>query len=72
MRVFKYIQPNEEMQDNEIVTVTEEQIKEEYFKHWKDQCTLCGCPEDFLTFENCLEDWITVNWAWEEGGTNVA
>ena len=40
MRVFKYIQPNEEMQDNEIVTVTEEQIKEEYFKHWKDQCKI--------------------------------
>lgn len=44
--------------------LTEEQIYNEYWDYWCIQMRRVG-KEDMISKERCLEDWITVNWAWE-------
>jgi hypothetical protein len=43
---------------------TEQQILDEYWPFWSNKMKELGrynlmCPD------RCIEDWITVNWAWE-------
>lgn len=51
-----------------IVTVSEEDIKRDYWPYWYDKmCRKFGkeVVDRQYTFEDCLDDWIIVNWAWE-------
>ena len=51
-----------------IVTVSEEDIKRDYWPYWYEKMCKEFGQEDVdskYTFEDCLDDWITVNWAWE-------
>lgn len=67
MRYYSY---NEYTEDEKglVLTVSEEDIRRDYWPFWynkmcekygKDQVDANYC------FEDCLEDWIVVNWAWE-------
>ena len=51
-----------------VVTVSEEDIKLQYWPYWyKKMCERFGqetVDRDY-SFENCLDDWIVVNWATE-------
>lgn len=50
-----------------IVTLSEEKIRQEYYPWWYEQmCKKFGKEkvDETYTFEDCLEDWIVVNWAW--------
>ena len=47
---------------------TEEQIKKSYYPYWQEQMKRRWAGKDWPcanTFENCLDDWIVVNWAVE-------
>lgn len=56
MRTFKYW---DSCEDGDFeVTVTEEDIRRVYFPCWKERSGLTD-------FEQCLEDWIHINWAKE-------
>jgi hypothetical protein len=73
MRYFSYNEydPNSPFADETggyIVTVSEDDIKRTYWPYWYNR--MCAKYEqayidENYTFEDCLEDWIVVNWAWE-------
>ena len=58
MRSYMYADPGGEY------ILTEEQIYNEYWDYWCAQMRKVG-KEDMISKERCLEDWITVYWAWE-------
>ena len=64
MRVFKY----NEYEDTEPRLITEQEIRVEYWPYWYERmCKKFGKEEvdSKFTFEDCLDDWVIVNWAWE-------
>jgi hypothetical protein len=45
-------------------TVTDEEILREYFPYWQEQMRKVG-REHMISPENCIEDFVAVNWAEE-------
>ena len=48
--------------------ITEQEIRVEYWPYWYERmCKKFGKEEvdSKFTFEDCLDDWVIVNWAWE-------
>ena len=67
MRYYCY---NELVEDGEdpVVTVSEDDIRKNYYPHWYER--MCKkYSKDHVdatySFEDCLDDWVVVNWAWE-------
>lgn len=53
--------------DNHVVTVSEEDIRRDYYPYWyKRMCDKYGKDhvDKTYSFEDCLDDWVVVNWAW--------
>ena len=53
--------------DNHVVTVSEEDIRRDYYPYWyKRMCDKFGKDhvDKTYSFEDCLDDWVVVNWAW--------
>lgn len=51
-----------------IVTLSEEEIRRQYYPWWYEKmCKKFGKEkvDELYTFEDCLTDWVVVNWAWE-------
>jgi hypothetical protein len=69
MRYFSYNQYVEDPStDDYVVTVSEEDIRRDYYPYWYERmCHKYGKAHVDATycFEDCLYDWIVVNWAWE-------
>lgn len=67
MRYYCYNEYSEE-EENLVITVSEEQIRRDYYPWWYGKmCEKFGkevVDRDY-SFEECLNDWIVVNWAWE-------
>lgn len=56
---------NEQGQDKPVV-MTEDEIRSTYWDYWVGQMTKKFGPEsDRINWENCLDDFLVVNWAWE-------
>lgn len=54
--------------DDYVETVSEEDIRKDYYPYWYEKmCQKFGKEhvDCTYTYEDCLVDWITVNWAWE-------
>lgn len=67
MRYFSY---HEYVTDESaiIVTKSEDEVRKEYWPHWFDKmCDKFGYEHvtEIYSFEDCLDDWIVVNYAWE-------
>jgi hypothetical protein len=73
MRYYAYneYEPNSlwaDEEDNLVVILSEEDILKNYWPWWYGKmCKRFGKEEvdKYWTFEDCLEDWIVVNWAWK-------
>ena len=69
MRYFCYNEYTEDPStDNYVVTKSEEDIRKEFYPYWYERmCHKFGKEHVDATysFEDCLYDWIVVNWAWE-------
>jgi hypothetical protein len=68
MRYYSYNEYVEDANANSVVTVSEEDIRRDYWPFWYGKmCAKYGKEhiDATYTFEDCLEDWIVVNWAWE-------
>lgn len=66
MKRYSFVELTDE--DHPITfTMTEKAILDEYWPYWEMKM-LAKYPagHELITKENCLEDWIAVNWAWEE------
>lgn len=68
MRYFTYVVPINELGDPKYTTMSEDEIRKEYWPQWyQKMCEKFGQAhvDEQYCFEDCLQDWITVNWAWE-------
>ena len=45
-------------------TLSEEQILRVYFGYWSDRMREVG-KADQINNQDCIEDWVVGNWAWE-------
>lgn len=51
-----------------VVTMSESEIRKTYWPYWYERmCKKFGKTEvdAKFTFEDCLDDWVITNWAWE-------
>ena len=48
-----------------IVTVSEQQILDSFYNFWVEKMKKVG-KESLISKEKCIEDWVTIHWAWEE------
>jgi len=51
-----------------VTTISEEEIRNKYWPYWYGKmCEKFGKEhvDEKYSFEDCLTDWIVVNWAWE-------
>lgn len=67
MRYWSFDYPHEDGYDI-VETWSEDDIRERYFPIWYEKmCKKFG--EDYVranaSFEDCIEDWTCINWAWE-------
>ena len=70
MKKYRYNEPEYDKQGNMLDSdpkeITEEQILSEYWDYWSGQMIKkYGKDHHLITKQNCIEDWIIVNWAWE-------
>lgn len=67
MRYFSYNELSDDLVSNEVITVSEEDIYKSYWPFWyKKMCDKFGKEyvDSTYNFEDCLDDWYIVNWAW--------
>ena len=67
MRYFTYIEPEEDS-GTKYVTLSEEEIRNEYYPYWYGKmCRKFGKEyvDKTYSFEECLEDWRIIHWAVE-------
>lgn len=51
-----------------IETLSEDDIRKEYYPYWyRKMCEKFGKEnvDSNYSFQDCLDDWIVVHWAWE-------
>ena len=73
MRYYSYNEydPDSPLADESggyVVTLSEEDICRNYYPYWyKKMCEKFeqSYVDQNYSFEDCLSDWIVVNWAWE-------
>jgi hypothetical protein len=73
MRYFSYNEynPDSPLADDTggyVVTMSEEDIRKEYWSYWyKKMCEKYeqSYVDTNYSFEDCLDDWVIVHWAWE-------
>lgn len=67
MRYYSYNEMGDDG-ENIVVTKSEEDVRKEYWPYWYGRmCEKFGKDrvDDEYCFEDCLDDWYVVNWAWE-------
>ena len=55
-------------EDGYVRTLSEEEIIKEYYDYWQERMIHKFGNEHFeanYTDQDCIDDWIVVNWAWE-------
>ena len=66
MKIYQYYEPREEGFDV-LEEKTEDEILEDYWSWWSEKMIKkFGHGHELITRENCIQDWVTVYWAWEK------
>ena len=67
MRYYCYNELGDD--DQELIIVkSEDDIRKEYWPYWYERmCKKFGQKnvDKKFSFQDCLDDWVIVNWAWE-------
>ena len=63
MKKYRYVEPDENGEPFEVI-MTEREILFIYWHHWSAMMKKKGDPT-MVTRENCIADWVVVNWAVE-------
>ena len=63
MKKFKY-----QDQEGEHI-ITEDEIITQYYPYWCNQMKKVGKGNE-ISIENCIEDFLTIHWAWEINEAN--
>jgi hypothetical protein len=48
-----------------VVTLSEKEILDRYWDYWCKRMYEVGKDPEVHTFQDCIDDWVIVNWAWE-------
>ncbi len=59
--------------DPVVVTISEDEIIAQYWSYWYNQmCNKLGVEyvNQNYTKQDCIDDWVVVNWAWEQKNEN--
>jgi len=72
MKTWAYDEPNKDGTNNHVV-VTEVEILRLYWDNWEARMqiavlkpnTMAYLMPELITKENCIDDWVSVNWAYE-------
>ena len=67
MRYYSYNEMGDDG-ENLVITKSEDDIRKEYWPYWYGKmCEKFGKDhvDDLYNFEDCLDHWFVVNWAWE-------
>lgn len=52
---------------NVVIEKTEQQILDEYWDYWSGRMIeKFGTGDERITQENCIDDFVVVNWAWKK------
>lgn len=71
MRLWRYNDITDNISFNPITRcVDENEILEIYWEYWSEGMKLRGYPEEEITKEACIDQWVVVNWAWEVSTVN--
>jgi hypothetical protein len=80
MRYFSYNEPiwaenddrdacgHVKIRGNRVITKSEDEIRAEYFPYWEARMIDRYGEETYrlaYSFEDCLDQWIVTNWAWQ-------
>ena len=69
MKYYTYVEPtSSEDMEPVYITLSEEEILKEYWDYWYDRmCHKFGKEHVDSNYspKDCVDDWITVYWAWE-------
>lgn len=69
MRYFCYNEPVFDevgrLVGNEVITVSEDDIRRDYYPYWLERVTKKYGPNHPYTFADCVDDYVIGNWAWE-------
>jgi hypothetical protein len=69
MKYWAYVLPDD-LGRPEYEVVSEADIITRYYRSWVEQCKASRVPEPY-TYAMCIQDWITVNWAFEVKDPNL-
>jgi hypothetical protein len=65
MKTYSYVEPGFNGEPVEVV-YNEAEILFEYWPYWKEQMVKkYGEGHELITDNNCIEDWVAINWATE-------
>ena len=57
---------------NTVQEYTEDDIINEYWDFWyTDMVKKFGKEHELITEQNCIDDWVTIHWAWEKKDETV-
>lgn len=69
-KIYFYNEPifqGDAIMGNEVIEMSEQDILNKYWSHWSSlMIRKYGEGHELITEENCIEDFIAVNWAWEK------
>jgi|AntDeeMinimDraft_6_1070357.scaffolds.fasta_scaffold07717_1 hypothetical protein len=63
MKHYKICYPDDEGNNVDEI-LSERDIIKQYFDFWSRRMSAVG-KEHLISYENCIEDWVVVNWAEE-------
>ena len=70
MKIYCYNEPvyaNNDIVGSKVLEVTDQQILYEYWNYWEGKMVKkFGNDSELITHDNCISDWVVVNWAWEK------
>ena len=68
MRYFSYNEYVDDPNTNSVVTVSEEDVRRDYYPYWYDKmCKKYGKEhvDEIYSLEECIEDWMIIHFAEE-------
>ena len=66
-KIYSYLEFGEHWSKDCLCEMTEQEILDTYWEHWKGLMEKkYGLNHELTTKHNCIQEWIVVNWAWEK------
>lgn len=64
-KLWVFVEPLDNSSDPLYVFMSESDIIKQYFPYWERRMREANKPDNLITHENCIQDWVVVNFAWQ-------